>query len=196
MSSPLILISNHAVSYALSQQLIRFAEPHDTFVNRWRDFYDERPDLQSIEMTQRQKLGEEVGERQWARRGVEIPLGIINLVLSFLLFAGALEAMRGRHWGHGAWEWAARLSIPYTVLATVLSVAQARDLSATFQASMRVFAGATGYTSGALAAMAIVLYQAVSVAIGLLLVGYYLACVLYLRRPNVRALYPAPPPRA
>ena len=187
-----IIVGGLGASHALSLQLAPLFDHHDTFVEQVRDSLDAQR-LPGLSSDERAKLGLELGEREWSRRGVAIPLGLVNLVTSFLLFAGAIEALRGRPWGHGAWEWAARLSIPYTLVATALAVVGVRDLGGPMAASLHAVSRGSPVDGQSFAALGVLLYECFAVAWGVSLIGFYVACTMYLRRPSVKALFPATP---
>src|SRR5690348_7917688 len=65
---------------------------------------------------------------RYSRRNAALPLAAVGLILSMLLFAGALRAMRGDPWGLSAWQLAAAASLPYQLLSTVLAVTTTHDL--------------------------------------------------------------------
>jgi hypothetical protein len=129
------------------------------------------------------KLIERHADVEYARRNVAIPLGAMNFILSSLLFLGCGRALRGQAWGLSAWQLAAAASIPYTVLACAFWLVRARELDVVYQATE--------------------LREAVSMSIGLSVLRllmffktalellYFAASWLYLRRPQVRALFPA-----
>jgi hypothetical protein len=187
-----IVVGGLGASHALSLQLAPLFDHHDTFVEQVRDSLDAQR-LPGLTSDERATLGLELGEREWSRRGVAIPLGLANLVTSFLLFAGAIEALRGRPWGHGAWEWAARLSVPYTLVATALAVVGVRDLAGPMAASLHAVSRGGPVDGGAFAELGVLLYEGLAVAWGVSLIGFYIACVVYLRRPSIKSLFPPAP---
>jgi len=172
-------------------ELTTFTLPRDTFVKLYREQAESVPATQLMPPSAREKLGEQAGEQAWARRGVAIPLGVVNLVLGFLLFFGAMRALAGSHWGHGAWEWAARLSVPYVVVSTAMQLVVLRDAASQVTAVMREMGMGPPATS-AMTDMVGTMIQFAVVIGGLLALALYVTCWVYLRRQEIRALYPAP----
>lgn len=124
-----------------------------------------------------ERFSEREGEARYRRRNAALPLCAVGLILSCLLFAGCMRAMRGDGWGVQAWSLAATASIPYQLIATALAVVTSRDLT-------RVLGDAPS-TSMMLVA------QLQLEALGALVLGgiailYFGACVLYLRSAGVR----------
>jgi hypothetical protein len=120
----------------------------------------------------------------YSRRGVQLPLAAMNIILSMLLFAGCTRALRGQGWGLSAWTMAALASIPYTVLDVAFSVVQARDLSAVF----RETAGPMGLLSTSWLTIQTMLTMLKATAELL----YFGACLLYLRTAQIRKLFLPP----
>ncbi|MDB4969384.1 MAG: hypothetical protein JWN44_5073 [Myxococcales bacterium] len=118
-------------------------------------------------------------EARYDRRNAAIPLSGVGLILSCLLFAGCLRAMRGDAWGLSAWSLAASASIPYQLISTALAVATTRDLTTIFSAApatvMMLVAKLQLEMLGAL-------------VLGGLALVYFGTCVLYLRTVGVRRL--------
>src|SRR5262249_27655878 len=116
-----------------------------------------------------------VTDALYRRRGAVISLGVLNFVLSFLLFNGCARALRGLQSGVPLWKLAATLSVPYTLLAFVLTVLVERDqalilaqaTSGTVLLNLQV-TGAQWVRAGA------ALVSAVEI-------GYYVLSVIYLR---------------
>jgi hypothetical protein len=124
-------------------------------------------------------------DAMYDRRGAHLPLVAANAILSWLLFLGCGRALRGNLWGFSAWKFAAAASVPYTVLACAFSLVQAGD----FRAIYSSIPGAEG--------AALMLQLGLQRLGGLFLAAveliYFVACVLYLRRPSIRALFLRPP---
>jgi hypothetical protein len=181
-----VLAGSLGVGHGLTR-LLSFAQGRDAFVGQMRDsFVAQLPNLPAED---RQRLGEDYGEREWARRGAVVPLALVNVVLSFLLFSGAIEALRGRPWGAGAWEWAAKLSIPYTIVAMLLLRIELHDFGAGLATNPSTALPVDAQSMGEMESLA----RGAAALYGLVLVGFYLACVLYLQRPKVKALFPETP---
>jgi len=129
------------------------------------------------------KLIERSADVEYARRNVAIPLGVMNLLLSVLLFMGCGRALRGQTWGAAAWQMAAAASIPYTLLATAFSVVLSRELDAAYHAMEG--SEAILMTIGmSLRRLGVYFKTALEVL-------YFAVCWFYLRRPQIRALFPA-----
>lgn len=121
-------------------------------------------------------------QHRW--RGVALPLAAMNLILSMLLFTGAMRAMRGDPWGWSAWLLAARASIAWVLLDVIFQVVQARDLQATLRE--------TGGPLGMLSVARVSLQKMLVMLKATLELLYLVVCVLYLRRPSVRAYFLPP----
>src|SRR5262249_12597261 len=104
---------------ALAEQILPYSASQEAFVSARRHELELRNSWNSPEVSSDivQKAGDQLGERAWTRRTIVLPLGVAHLVLSALLFAGALRALRGSAWGHGAWQLACAASVPYTLVA-------------------------------------------------------------------------------
>lgn len=126
------------------------------------------------------KIAEKEADVIYSRRGVALPLAGMNFILSTLLFLGCARAMRGSLWGASALKFASMASVPYTVLASAFAVVQAREIVASIPGDFSV-------------EMAMHLRILQAVLTDALMVIYYVACVLYLRRPSIRALFLRPP---
>jgi hypothetical protein len=118
------------------------------------------------------------GEVRYGRRNAALPLAAVGVILSLLLFAGCLRAMRGDAWGLSAWSLAAVAGIPYQLLTSALTLVMARDLT-------RVFADAPKATLP-LGEKIFVLTLVTLVTSGLAIL-YYGGCILYLRTLDARA---------
>ena len=101
------------------------------------------------------------------------PIAGVGLILSCLMFAGAMRAMRGDRWGLSAWTFAAAASIPYQLVNLALIALTARDLSKAIaelppMAQLLVGQGQLW----------------VSIAFCGVAILYYGICVIYLRTPG------------
>ena len=106
------------------------------------------------------------------RRNAPQPLAIVGLILSCLMFAGAMRAMRGDGWGLSAWKFAAAASIPYQLVNLALTAVMARDLAkaiAELPAMAQLLVGNAQL-------LASIVFCAIAVL-------YYGVCVIYLRSP-------------
>jgi hypothetical protein len=117
-------------------------------------------------------------DARYARRNAALPLAGVGLILSCLMFAGAMRAMRGDGWGVSAWSFAAAASIPYQLLNLALGVVMARDLAPAI---------------AALPAMAQLLVGGGQLIASVVFCGvallFYGLCVIYLRTPTVRRAF-------
>lgn len=117
-------------------------------------------------------------EARYRRRNAALPLAVVGLILSALMFAGAMRAMRGDAWGRSAWSFAAAASIPYQLVNLALTVVMTRDLAtavAELPAVAQLLVGKTEL-------MASILVCGVASL-------YYGVCVIYLRTDGVRRAF-------
>jgi hypothetical protein len=124
-----------------------------------------------------ERYGVREAETRYGRRNAALPLAAVGLILSSLLFAGCMRAMRGDAWGLSAWTLAASASIPYQLISTALDYVIASDVT-------RAFVGAPA--SAMPLAMHLQTETLGSILMGGLSTLYFAACVLYLRNPSVR----------
>lgn len=130
---------------------------------------------------QLEQMAEREADARYNRRNAQLPLLAIELIVSLLLFAGVTRALRGQRWGVAAWSLAATVAIPYQLLDTALTLVQSRDLEAIFMALPPPL--------NFLRVASLELQTMLGVIIGGLEIAYFTACLLYLRRPSVRALF-------
>lgn len=86
---------------AVGQQLL---VDRDEYVKRVKE---ELPALVSPSPSPGAPSLEEEAGKAWDTRGVALPLAGISVILSMLMFAGCLRALRGSAWGASAWKTAA-----------------------------------------------------------------------------------------
>jgi hypothetical protein len=128
-------------------------------------------------------VAEREGDARYRRRNAQLPLLLIQLIVSGLLFAGCSRALRGQVWGAAAWSLAATVAIPYELLDTALTLVQAHDLEAAFITLPQPLR---------LTEIVWLNLQTLSwVLVGGLKILYFGACLIYLRLPSVRALFTA-----
>jgi len=127
------------------------------------------------------RLTEKQADVIWSRRGVALPLAAIDLILSFLMLAGCLRALRGQSWGLSAWLLALKLSIPYVILDSAFSFVRARDMAAIYRDTTGPF--------GLMAQSMLSLQSLTTLVKSTLELLYCGAAILYLRRPQIRALF-------
>ena len=110
----------------------------------------------------------------------------MNVILSFLLFAGCARALRGQSWGLSAWMLAALASIPYNLIDCALALVQSNNLRLAFHGA----AGPLGEFARqwvSVESMTAMLKTTVELL-------YFGICVVYLRRPEIQARFSPPPP--
>lgn len=117
-------------------------------------------------------------DARYGRRNAALPLAIVGLILSGLMFVGAMRAMRGDDWGRSAWSFAAAASIPYQLLNLALGLVMARDLA---KAVAELPAMAQLVLGGG--------QMLASIAFCGIAVLYYGVCVIYLRTAGVRRAF-------
>lgn len=130
---------------------------------------------------QLEQMAEREADVRYSRRNAQLPLLVIAFIVSGLLFAGCSRALRGQAWGAAAWALAATVAIPYQLLDTSLILVQARDLEAAFITLPRPLSLAR--------VLLLDLETLKSVLVGGVEILYFAACLFYLRRPSVRALF-------
>jgi hypothetical protein len=113
-------------------------------------------------------------DARYARRTAALPLAVVGLILSCLMFAGAMRAMRGDGWGLSAWRFAAAASIPYQLVNLALTMVMARDLSK----AVAELPPMAQLLVGNAQLLASIVFCGVAIL-------YYGVCVIYLRTPPV-----------
>ncbi len=186
-----VLLGGFGGSRALMDQILPYLGSHDAFVAERRQEIELRNQLMPAEADGGavSRAGDALGEQAWTRRGIVLPLGVANLLLSLMLFIGGLRAMSGSPWGHGAWQFAAKLSVPYTLVAAAVAFVSARD---GWDANLVLAAGLakTKHVPSAFVADVQLYQERGLVCLGAALaITYYLWCVIVLRRPSVKALF-------
>jgi hypothetical protein len=163
--------------------------PRDAYIKAHRDEAEKRfgettPNLRDalVQMTEKQAAA------SYSRRGVALPLAAIDLILSFLMMAGCLRALRGMGWGASAWSLAAKLIIPFMILDTAFGMVRARDMAPIFAEAPQPIGG--------FAQMGLSLHTLWTFMKSTLVILYCGTCVLYLRRPRIKALFRSDPPAA
>jgi hypothetical protein len=114
----------------------------------------------------------------YGRRKATLPLAVVGLILSGLLFVGAMRAMRGDEWGRSAWTFAAAACIPYQLLRFALDAVMARDLGSAVAELPPI--AQLGLGGGRM------LVSIVGCGFAVL---FYGVCVIYLRTPGVRRAF-------
>ena len=117
-----------------------------------------------------ERYSEREGETRYRRRNAALPLCAVGLILSCLLFAGCMRAMRGDSWGLHAWSLAATASIPYQLIASALALVTVGDL-------LRAMAD----LPPSIMSTQLQLERFGAVLMGGIAVLYFGTCVLYLR---------------
>lgn len=117
-------------------------------------------------------------DARYGRRNAALPLAGIGLILSCLMFAGAMRAMRGDRWGVSAWSFSCAASVPYQLLNLALTAVMARDLAKAVAELPPVAQLLVGNAQ----MLASILFCGVAIL-------YYGVCVIYLRTPTVRRAF-------
>jgi hypothetical protein len=186
-----LLLGGYGGARALVEQVLPYVGSQEGYVSAARRELEMRNALAQPEVPSDviARAGDRLGEKGWTRRGINLPLGLVNLVLSAMLFAGALRALARSPWGHGAWSFSARLSIPYTIVAAVVAFVEARD---GWEANAALFTNLslqTNMTVETLADFELLRERIFAVGGAAISLAFYAACWIYLRRPSVRALF-------
>jgi hypothetical protein len=150
-------------------------QPADVYAEKVARAYDGFKGLVPAEALER--FSARQAQIQYARRNAALPLAAIGLILSFLLLAGSLRAMRGEAWGLSAWILAAMASIPYQLLSAVLAVMTANEM----QEAFKLLPAAPGWAYG--------VQRELSVLFSGLAIGYFATCLVYLRTGGVRSRF-------
>lgn len=69
-----------------------------------------------------------LGDALYERRGVTVPLGVLQLILSWLLISGALAVLRRQTWGLTTWSFACWASIFFALLCMLVTFVHSRTL--------------------------------------------------------------------
>jgi hypothetical protein len=170
-----LVLGSFGGMFALSKAL-PLMSTRDQYVTAYKEWFEKLPAAKE-ETT---ALAEKEADVIYSRRGVALPLAGMNIILSTLLFLGCGRALRGSPWGWSAWRFAAMASVPYTVLASAFALVQAREMAAAMP-------------NDPIVDMAMRLSVLKTVLLDGLAIAYYVLCVLYLRRPSIRALFLRPP---
>lgn len=117
-------------------------------------------------------------DARYGRRNAALPLAGIGLILSCLMFAGAMRAMRGDRWGLSAWSFSCAASIPYQLLNLGLAWVMARDLAK----AVAELPPMAQLVVGGAQMLASIVFCGVAIL-------YYGVCVIYLRTPTVRRAF-------
>jgi hypothetical protein len=167
--------------------------PRDTYVEKYKaarvqpiESLSQQPSLKSLlpPKADVERFGEREAEARLGRRNAALPLALVGVILSCLLFAGCTRTMLGDPWGLGAWSLAALASVPYQVISTVLTLVTVHDTA-------RGLAAQGLQTLPPFLALQLTLQQGVSLVWLGVALSYYGACIVYLRRPTVRARFSA-----
>ncbi|MSP61001.1 MAG: hypothetical protein EXR72_11780 [Myxococcales bacterium] len=186
-----VLLGGFGVSRSLFEQIAPYLGSYESYVSSRRREVEVRNGFNSPEVASEivQRAGDQLGERAWTRRFINLPLGVANLLLSAMLFAGALRALQRSAWGHGAWQFAARLSIPYTALHAAVAMFTARD---GWDASAALFINLSLQLNVPVETLADIELMRERVFSGLwamIAIGFFVTCATFLARPKVKALF-------
>ena len=153
-----------------------FAKPREVYVAMVTAQNEGLKSFVSAEALERYDARE--ADARYGRRNAALPLAGVGIILSGLMFAGAMRAMRGDRWGLSAWSFAAAACIPYQLVNLALTAVTARDLAAAVAAlppmAQLIVGNAQLLASIAFCGVAIL---------------YYGVCVIYLRTPTVRRAF-------
>lgn len=186
-----LVLGGFGGSRALVEQVAPFLGSHESFVSDRRHEVELRNQLATPEVASDliQRAGDGYGERAWTRRGINLPLGLVNLVLSVLLFIGAMRALARSRWGHGAWQLASRISVFYSALWAAVGWIEAGDAVDANAALAGNLSLQLNIPTETLAAWEMWRDRGFAIAWGALLVAFFATCAIYLGRPKVRALF-------
>lgn len=73
-----------------------------------------------------ERLGAQLGDELYERRGALVPLSLMNLILCWLLVTGAMGALRRRAFAVSMWRWAALANIPFAGLSLLVASVRTR----------------------------------------------------------------------
>ena len=69
-----------------------------------------------------------LGDALYDRRGVALPLGVLQLILCWLLLSGSLATLRRQPTGVSTWSWACWANIPFALLNMLVTFVHSRTL--------------------------------------------------------------------
>lgn len=75
-----------------------------------------------------EKLSLQVGDELYQRRRVTVPLGLLQLILSWLLLNGSLGLLRRKLWALPTWSWACMVNIPFALLSMLVTYVHSHTL--------------------------------------------------------------------
>jgi hypothetical protein len=116
-------------------------------------------------------------EAQYDRRLATLPLAVAGIVISCLLFSGALRSMMGDSTALATWSLAAMVGLPHRLLTFIAAVVTTHDVE-------RLFGG---LAKAPFLETPLALDQTIAGMAAVLLTIYFAACLLMLRRLSVRA---------
>jgi hypothetical protein len=149
--------------------------PRDVFVQAIRE-RNQTPPQTLVPKADIERFSDREGEARYARRNAALPLAVVGVILSCLLFAGCTRTMMGDAWGLGAWALAATASIPYQLIATALNLVTLRDIG-------RAIAE---LPLSPLLTTRLQVERIASLVLSGMALVYFGACILYLRVASVR----------
>ena len=170
-----IVTGSYGALHAL-ESVALFTKPHEVYVKMVTA--NNEPLKQFVAVPDLERYDAREAEARYGRRNAALPLAGVGLILSSLMFVGAMRAMRGDGWGLSAWSFAALASIPYQLVNLALTLVMARDLG-------------KAVAELPLPAQMIVgnLQLMVSIVLCGVAVLYYGVCAIYLRSPAVRRAF-------
>ncbi len=163
------LVSATSLSTALGLLL-----PRDKYVDIVKQ---QNPMSFRLQPAELEKLALHEAEAQYDRRLATLPLAAAGIVISCLLFSGALRSMMGDPTALSTWRLAATAALPHRLLTFVAVVVTSHDVE-------RLFGGlkAAPFLETRLA-----VDQTLAAMAAVLLTIYFTACLLMLRRLGVPA---------
>jgi hypothetical protein len=122
-----------------------------------------------------ERFAQKEAEAQYDRRLATIPLAVAGVVISCLLFSGAIRSMMGDAAALGTWSLAATVAIPHRLLTFVTTVVTGHDVESGFG----------GLKQAPWLETPLAIEQTLAGVMAIFLTMYFAACLLYLRRPTL-----------
>lgn len=176
---------------ALVGEIVPCFRSHDSFVSAYREELERQNHLAppAADEGAVAKAGDSLGEKAWTRRFIHLPLGAADLVLSAMLFIGAARALARSRWGHGAWQFAARLKVPFAIVGAAVRFVEAGDRYASSLILNGPRSLEMGLPAETLAHLEVAWARALDCLIALALVAFYAFCAIALAKPKVKTLF-------
>lgn len=81
-----------------------------------------------LQRAEAERLSLLLGDVLFERRGVTVPLGVLQLILCWLLISGSLATFRRQAWGLSTWSFACWASISFALLSMLVTFVHSRTL--------------------------------------------------------------------